>query len=267
MKSRLKELENNSVFIIREAFHQFKKTCLLWSMGKDSTCLLWLMRKAFFGRIPFPVIHIDTGFKFKEIYTFRDKYAKQWGLNLIIAKNETAIKKGVSPLKTKLECCTKLKTEALKKTIQKHKFNALYLAIRKDEHGIRAKERIFSPRDEDFTWNYLNQPAELWSQYNRQKKNGGHFRIHPLLGWREIDVWEYIKKERMPVISLYFAKKNKRFRSIGCSPCCMPIKSEAGTIDKIIKELRATKTSERAGRAQDKENAYTMAKLRALGYM
>jgi len=263
----LTKLENQSIYIIREAYAEFRKVAMLWSIGKDSTTLLWLIRKSFFGNIPFPIMHIDTGYKFKEIYDFRDKYAKEWNLNLIIAKNEEAIAKGISPDKGKFECCTELKTNALKKAIDKYNFKALYLAIRRDEHGIRAKERFFSPRDESFEWNYKEQPPELWDQYKTTTLEKQHLRIHPLLGWREIDVWEYIKRENIPIVSLYFAKNGKRYRSIGCETCCNPIDSQADTIEKIINELKTSKISERSGRAQDKEQAYMMQKLRSLGYM
>ena len=263
----LSKLENQSIFIIREAYAQFRKVAILWSIGKDSTTLLWLLRKAFFGKVPFPIVHIDTTYKFKEIYEFRDKYAKEWGLNLIIAKNEEALDKGIGPEKGKFQCCTELKTNALKKAIAKYGFRALYLAIRRDEHGIRAKERVFSPRDEDFRWDYKNQPPELWDQYKTKAREEEHLRVHPLLGWQEIDVWDYIRRENIPVVSLYFAKGGKRYRSIGCECCCGPIDSDADTIDKIVEELETSRISERSGRAQDKESAYIMQKLRSLGYM
>lgn len=267
MSGNLSKLENESIFIIREAYFQFRKVAMLWSIGKDSTTLLWLLRKAFYGKLPFPVLHIDTGYKFKEIYQFRDEYAKKWGLNLIVHKNQQAIERGVSPENTKLECCTELKTNALKQAISKYGFKALYLGIRRDEHGIRAKERFFSPRDEDFEWNYKEQPPELWDQYKTRAKDEEHLRIHPLLGWREIDIWEYIRRENIPITSLYFAKDGRRYRSIGCETCCNPVESQADTVDEIIEELRTSNVSERSGRAQDKESAYMMQKLRSLGYM
>lgn len=268
MVDELKELENKSINVIREAVSQFKNTAALWSVGKDSTTLLWLVRKAFFGKIPFPVIHIDTGYKFPEMYAFRDKIAKEWGMKLIVAVNEEAKKKGVGP-KThdKFECCTKLKTEALKQCLEKYKFDALFLAIRRDEHGIRAKERYFSPRDKKFQWDYKNQPPEMWDLYKGIFEDGIHFRVHPILHWTELNIWQYIKKENIPVNPLYFAKNGKRYRSLGCVPCTSPIDSDADTIDKIVEELKISKTPERAGRAQDKEKAYMMQKLRALGYM
>ncbi len=265
--SHLDKLEGQSIFIIREAYNQFKNVALLWSIGKDSTTLLWLVRKAFFGKIPFPVVHIDTTFKFKEIYSFREKYAKEWGLNLIVAKNEEAISQGIGPDNGKFRCCTELKTNALKKAIPKFGFRALYLAIRRDEHGIRAKERVFSPRNRQFQWDYKNQPPELWDQYKSKQEGEQHIRVHPLLHWTEQDVWRYVQREKMPVVSLYFAKDGKRYRSIGCETCCNPIPSEADTVDKIVEELKTTKIAERSGRAQDKERAYMMQKLRSLGYM
>lgn len=264
--NHLDELENKSIYIIREAYKQFKNIALLWSIGKDSSALLWLCRKAFFGKIPFPVIHIDTSYKFAEMIKWRDKYSKKWDLKLIVGRNEEAIKAGMGP-KSKLACCTALKTEALKQTIAKHGFKALLLGIRRDEHGIRAKERYFSPRNLEFKWDYKNQPPELWDQYKTKQADEEHIRVHPLLHWREVDIWEYIKREKIPIIPLYFAKNGKRYRSIGCECCCSPIISDADDIDKIIHELRTTTTSERAGRAQDKESAYMMQKLRSLGYM
>jgi sulfate adenylyltransferase subunit 2 len=263
----LDELESKSIFIIREAYKQFKKITMLWSVGKDSCCLLWLVRKAFYGKIPFPIIHIDTSYKFPEMINWRDEYTKRWNLKLIIAKNEEALKQGMSPEKGKFECCTKLKTEPLKKVIKENKFRALLLGIRRDEHGVRAKERVFSPRNEDFEWDYKNQPSELWNQYKAKAEEKEHIRIHPLLHWTELDIWEYIKREKIPIINLYFAKNGKRYRSIGCRCCCNPINSNASTIDEIIEEIRTTKQSERAGRAQDKEEAHAMQKLRSLGYM
>ncbi|HRZ87659.1 MAG TPA: sulfate adenylyltransferase subunit CysD, partial [bacterium] len=150
----LTQLENKTIYIVRESYSRFKNIAMLWSIGKDSTTLLWICRKAFFGQIPFPVLHIDTGYKFKEIYAFRDRYAKEWGLDLMISRNSGALEKGMSPKTGKLECCNALKTEALKNTIGEHGFNALLLGIRRDEHGIRAKERVFSPRTISFGWDY-----------------------------------------------------------------------------------------------------------------
>lgn len=265
----LDELESKSIYIIREAYWEYRDNlAILWSMGKDSTALVHLARKAFLGNIPIPVIHIDTAFKFKQIYAFRNRYAKEWGLKLIIAQNYAALKEKMSPQKGRFACCTALKTEALKQILEKYALEALLLAIRRDEHAIRAKERYFSLRDKDFKWDYQNQPLELWAEYYKTKREKGiHFRVHPLLGWREIDIWRYIKKEKLPVPDLYFAKRGKRYRSIGCECCCQPVASFANTVDKIIKEIQDTTVSERSGRAQDKEREYMMQKLRSLGYM
>ena len=263
---RIDELESKSIFIIREAYKQFRKLAVLWSIGKDSTALLWLVRKAFYDQVPFPVLHIDTSYKFPEIYKFRNKYAEEWGLKLLVAQNREALDAGMSQ-KNKLDCCTALKTQALKDAIKEHEFNALLLGIRRDEHGIRAKERVFSPRNQEFKWDYKNQPPELWDQYKSKQDDEDHIRIHPMLHWTELDVWEYVKREKMPVIDLYFAKDGKRYRSIGCECCCSPIDSDADTIDKVVEELKTTKISERSGRSQDKESTYVMQKLRSLGYM
>lgn len=263
----LSDLERKSISMIREAKAQFKNMAVLWSTGKDSTAAVWLCRKAFFGKIPFPVIHIDTGYKFPEIYEFRDTIAKDWNLDLIVARNEVAMKEDMSPEKGKLDCCTQLKTEALKDLIKEREFDALVLAIRRDEHGIRAKERYFSPRDEEFKWRYTDQPAELWELYVKPSEDFSHMRVHPILHWTELDVWLYVKQENLPVNPLYFARNGKRFRSLGCMPCTVPISSSASTIDEIIGELKTTDVPERAGRAQDKERAYMMQKLRSLGYM
>lgn len=262
----LSELENNSIYIIREAYKQFRDIALLWSIGKDSSTLLWLCRKAFFGRIPFPVVHIDTGYKFPEMIAWRDEYAKKWDLKLVVGRNEQALNEGMGP-KSKLACCTALKTEALKQTIDANGFKALLLGIRRDEHGIRAKERVFSPRNMEFKWDYKNQPPELWDQYKSKQSDEEHIRVHPLLGWTELDIWKYIKRENIPIISLYFSKTGKRYRSIGCKCCCSPIDSDACDLDQVIRELETTTISERSGRAQDKESDYMMQKLRSLGYM
>jgi sulfate adenylyltransferase subunit 2 len=263
----LQKLEKNAIILIREAKAQFKNPAVLWSTGKDSTAAVWLCKKAFFGKIPFPVVHIDTGYKFPEIYEFRDKIAKEWKLDLIVTQNKEAIKNNMSPKKGALNCCTALKTDALKTLLRERKFDALIMAIRRDEHGIRAKERMFSPRDEKFHWNYTDQPAELWDLYVKPSEDFTHMRVHPILTWTEYNVWEYMKQEKLPVNPLYFAKDGKRYRSLGCMPCTVPIPSTASNIDEIVEEIRTSISPERAGRAQDKEKAYMMQKLRSLGYM
>lgn len=264
----LSEMESKSIYVVREAYSRFKNIGMLWSMGKDSTALLWIVKKAFYGKIPFPIIHIDTGYKFPEMYTFRDKLAKEWNLDMHIAKNEAALAAGMGPnVGSKIDCCTALKTQALKDYLAQLKLDAVLLAIRRDEHGIRAKERYFSPRDENFKWNYEDQPPELWDQYKSSSEGSDHVRVHPMLHMTELDIWRYIKRENIPVNELYFAKDGKRYRSLGCSCCCSPGESHASTVDEMIAELETTNISERSYRAQDKEDSYTMQKLRSLGYM
>ncbi len=262
----LRELEAKSIYIIREAYAQNKNLAVLWSIGKDSTALLWLVRKAFFGKVPIPALHIDTTFKFPEMYKFRDHYAKEWNLDLLIAKNEEAIGKGMNYDNTDaFTCCHELKTVALQKSIKNLKLDGLFVGIRRDEHGIRAKERYFSERDDDFKWDYKNQPAEMWNLLH--KKEEGHLRIHPLLHWTELNIWQYIALEGIPINELYFSKNGRRYRSLGCMPITKNIESDAKDVWEIIEELKHTKLAERAGRAQDKEKAYVMQKLRSLGYM
>jgi len=279
--SHLDILESKSIYIIREVKNKFKNPAVLVSWGKDSVVLLSLIKKAFFGEIPFSVIHIDTSYKFPEMYEFRNKLVKKWKINLIIAKNEEALKKGTSPETcNKFDCCNLLKTQALKQCIKKHKFDVILAGIRRDEHGIRNKEHYFSPRDKQFQWKTavkneqgdsglksLQDPEfsgwDLYADYFGEEVN--HVRCHPLLHWTEEDVWAYVEKEKIEVNPLYFSKNGKRYRSLGCQRCTEPICSEAKTIPEMIKEIKKSKEGERAGRSLDKENL--MEKLRALGYM
>ncbi|MFH1789410.1 MAG: sulfate adenylyltransferase subunit CysD [Candidatus Altiarchaeota archaeon] len=265
----LDELESNSIYVMREAYKKFRKLAMLWSVGKDSTTLICLARKAFYGRVPFPVIHIDTGRKFREMYEFRDRCVREWDLKLIVACKKDADERGITP-KDKIACCDYRKTQALKDAISEHGFEALILGIRRDEHGVRAKERVVSPRDKDFSWNYKDQAPELWNQYKTKREGEQHLRIHPLLAWTEQDVWRYIKRENLPVNPLYFSgarERGKRYRSLGCECCTNPVESAAKTVDEIIAEIESSRQSERSGRAQDKETSDAMQKLRALGYM
>ncbi|MDE1869119.1 MAG: sulfate adenylyltransferase subunit CysD [Candidatus Micrarchaeota archaeon] len=257
----LNKLEEKSIFVLREANAKFKNVAALWSMGKDSTAMLALARKAFLGKIPFPVIHIDNGIDFPESYKFRDDLAKKWGMKLIIAKSK--INEEISGF----SCCGANKTVALKEVMKEYGFNALIVSIRRDEHGIRAKERYFSPRNRDFKWNYKDQPAEVWNNYTSKLSGTSHVRIHPLLDWNEIDIFNYLKRERTPMNPLYFSKNGFRYRSLGCTHCTVPLKSNAKSIDEIIRELRGTKVEERSGRQQDKEKEFIMQKLRSMGYM
>ena len=264
----LDELENQSIFIMREAFKKFDRLGMLWSMGKDSTVLLWLARKAFFGKVPFQCIHIDTTFKFPEMYEYRTRFAKEWNLNLYVGTNTDAINRGINYKNNDpVTVCHELKTVGLQQAIAKEKWNGLIVGIRRDEDGTRAKEKFFSPRNVDFEWDYKDQPPELWNQFQSDYDKDTHVRIQPLLEWSEVDVWNYIKREDIPVVSLYYAKNGKRYRTLGCMPITKPIESEADTIEKIIAELKDSKTSERAGREQDHSQRYAMQKLRAKGYM
>ncbi|MAG73451.1 sulfate adenylyltransferase [archaeon] len=264
----LTQLESESIYIIREAYKKFDNMAILWSMGKDSTCLLWLVRKAFFGKIPFKVLHVDTTFKFPEMYEFRSTYAKEWDFNLLLHTNQDAIAKGINYTNNDpFTCCHELKTVALQQAVEKHKFNGLIVGIRRDEEGSRAKERYFSPRNEESKWDYKDQPPEFWGQFNTSFKPGTHVRVHPLLHWTEVDIWRYIERENIPSCSLYFSQNGKRYRSLGCMPITTPINSNATTVKQIIEELKATKETERSGRKQDTAKEYAMQKLRKEGYM
>ncbi len=264
----LQELENRSIFIIREAYKHFRNLTVLWSFGKDSTVLLWLCRKAFFGRVPFNVLHIDTTFKFPEMYSYRDQYSKEWNLHFIRHVNQEALDRGINYERCDpLTVCEELKTNGLRQAIEQYKIDGLMLGIRKDEEGSRSKERYFSPRDKEFQWDYKNQPPELWDQFNYLFPAGAHIRIHPLLDWTEQNVWEYIEQENIPVVPLYFSKEGKRYRSLGCMPITKPFESSATTVREIIEELKITKVPERSGRKQDSAEEYAMQKLRARGYM
>ena len=278
----LDQLISKSIYVLREAHAQFRNPAVLWSTGKDSTTVLSLIRKAFFGEVPFPVIHIDTGFKFPEIYAFRDRIAKEWNLDLIVARNKEWFGKISPKTASRIECCTKLKTEALKQVIREYGFDAIIVSIRRDEHGIRGKERYFSPRDKNFRWKVYRERAggdsglealqdvELsgWGIFPSDfGPETDHVRVHPILHWTEVDVWRYILQERLPVNPLYFSRNGKRYRSLGCMPCTFPIKSNASTVEEILAEVMASRGKEREGRAQDKEDAYAMERLRALGYM
>lgn len=266
-RERLFSLEQQSIYIIREVYANFRKPGILWSIGKDSTVLLWLARKAFLGHCPMPLVHIDTTFKIPEMIVHRDRIVREWGLELVVGANNTALAHGMQPDRGRLECCGALKTEAFRQTVDEHGFDAILLGIRRDEERSRSKERVFSMRNADFEWQYKEQPPEFWGQYNVEVPDGAHVRVHPLLDWTEVDIWEYIEQERIPVVTLYYARNGKRYRSLGCWPCTQPIASTAATIPEIVAELKTLAQSERAGRAQDQANAYAMQKLRAKGYM
>jgi sulfate adenylyltransferase subunit 2 len=289
----LQKLEAKSVFILREAYREFKNLCMLWSIGKDSTVMLWLARKAFFGHVPFPLVHIDTHYKIPEMIEYRDRLAKEWHLNMVYGENTEALQnKQTFPYGNvdRLTCCRYLKTEALKNTLsgvwKRYRFNhdrggyetdtntepytGVIAGVRADEEGSRSKERYFSPRDKENEWDVADQPPELWNQFKTDFAPGTHLRIHPLLDWTELNIWEYIAREKIPTVSLYYNKGDgKRYRSLGCYPCTHPVESSARNVDEIIEELRTGKfanIAERSGRAQDKEDG-GLETLRKEGYM
>ncbi|HWL67484.1 MAG TPA: sulfate adenylyltransferase subunit CysD [Geminicoccus sp.] len=263
--SHLDELEAESVYVLREAFAKLERPAILWSLGKDSNVVLWLTRKAFFGHVPFPVMHVDTGKKFKEMYAFRDRYAKEWNLNFI--REECPPVEMTDPTLPPAARSAARKTLGLKAALAKHQFTGLVAGIRRDEEAIRAKERYFSPRSEDGSWNLKDQPPEVFEQYMTSFPPGVHVRIHPLLHWSELDIWRYTKRENIPAIDLYFAKNGMRYRSLGDEDITKPVPSTASTIDEIIAELETTKVAERSGRAMDHEAEDSFERLRASGYL
>lgn len=267
-RTHLDHLENQSVFILREAYHTFKNICMPWSMGKDSNVLIWLASKAFFGKVPFPLLHIDTTYEFPEMLEFREWATTHYGLKLIVKINEEARARGIGyETHDPVTVTHELKTVALQQVLAEHKFDALITGIRRDEDSTRAKERYFSPRNAQFEWDYKDQPPEFWGQFVSAPAKGEHVRVQPLLDWTEVDIWRYIQRENIPIPQMYFARNGKRFRSLGCSAITHPIDSDADNIDKIIEELQNTRTSERAGRAQDHHERNAMQKLRAKGFM
>ncbi len=290
----LDKLENRSVYILREAYSEFKDLCMLWSIGKDSTVMLWLARKAFFGHVPIPLIHIDTGYKIPEMICYRDRLTKELGLDMIYGINRKVIEEGSTypdGSASRLECCRKLKTEALAGTLngefERYRFNhdtgryeidkdnraytGVIVGVRADEEGSRSKERYFSPRDRQNEWDVAEQPPEFWDQYKTDFAPGTHVRIHPLLDWTELDIWEYIHRENIPIVDLYFDNgEGERYRSLGCGPCTKTVLSDAKDTLQIVEELRSgrfARVAERAGREQDKEDGGGLEELRKNGYM
>lgn len=286
-------IENTSIYILREAYANFKDLGMLWSIGKDSTVLLWLARKAFAGHVPFPLIHIDTGYKIPEMIEYRDRLTREWGLAMVVGQNEAALAaKETFPdgKLTRVQCCASLKTTALQRTLEgngtryrfDHRsdkyvkeedaepFTGVIVGVRADEEGSRSKERYFSPRDVRNDWNIGDQPPEFWNQYKTEFAPGTHLRIHPLLDWTELNIWEYIEREQIPTVSLYYNQGDgKRYRSLGCHPCTFPIESDARNPQEIIAELKGGQlrnVAERSGRAQDAEDG-GLETLRRSGYM
>jgi sulfate adenylyltransferase subunit 2 len=290
----IEQLESLSIHLLREAYANFKNMGMLWSIGKDSTVLLWLARKAFYGHVPFPLVHVDTAYKIPEMIEYRDRLALEWNLDMIYGQNEEALKnKQTFPDGNvdRIACCKLLKTEALKQTLSgewpryrmNHEtgqyeiakntepFTGVIVGVRADEEGSRSKERYFSPRDRENNWDLGDQPPEFWNQYKTDFPPGTHLRIHPLLDWTELNIWEYIKRENIPTVSLYYDQGDgKRYRSLGCYPCTESIDSTSKNVDDIIEELQSgalSNIAERSGRAQDKDDGGGLETLRKDGYM
>src|SRR5271156_5525566 len=261
----LDALEAQSIYIFREAFARLKKLALLWSLGKDSNVMIWLARKAFFGRLPFPALHVDTGKKFPEMYAFRDRYAVEWDLDLLVEPCPP-----IDAVDTTLPPAARSaarKTEGLKMALAKYGFDVLFAGIRRDEEPTRAKERVFSPRGIEGGWDIRDQPPEFWDQFNAAPPQGAHLRIHPILHWTEADIWAYTKRENIPIIPLYLAKDGKRYRSLGDTDITSPVVSTASSIEEILIELERTQVPERSGRALDHETEDAFERLRVAGYL
>ncbi|MEN9692708.1 MAG: hypothetical protein RLZZ330_352 [Actinomycetota bacterium] len=297
MKSVLKALENESIEIFREAAAAFRKPVMLYSIGKDSAVLLHLARKAFSpGKIPFPVMHIDTTWKFKEMITFRDDIVKQYDLNLIVESNQQGVKDGVNPFTSGISEYTRvMKTVALREALDKHGFDAAFGGSRRDEERSRAKERIFSVREPGHRWDPRQQRPELWRTYNTRLAPEQTMRVFPLSDWTESDIWQYIHQENIPVNPLYFAKERPvvfrgeqmimvdderypleagetpvmkmiRFRTLGCYPLTAAVESTATTLKEVMDEVLEVKVSERATRLIDGDKEDSMEKKKTEGY-
>ncbi|AJI56887.1 sulfate adenylyltransferase, small subunit [Francisella philomiragia] len=291
MQTHLKKLENESIQIFREVVAQFENPVMLYSVGKDSSVLLHLARKAFYpGKIPFPLLHVDTTWKFKEMIEFRDKMAKEYDFELLVHINQDGIDLGVGPFSHGSAKHTDImKTQSLKQALNKGMYDAAFGGARRDEEKSRAKERVFSFRDKNHRWDPKNQRPELWNIYNGMVDKGESIRVFPLSNWTELDIWQYIYMENIKIPSLYFAKerpvvehdgilmmvdddrapaelrqkainKKVRFRTLGCYPLTGAVESEADALPEIIQEMLLTKTSERQGRAIDKDSAGSMEK-------
>ena len=295
--NHLKRLEAESIGIMREVVAEFRNPVMLYSIGKDSSVMLHLARKAFFpGKPPFPLLHIDTGWKFREMIAFRDETARQLGLDLLVHSNEEGRARGINPITSGSALHTTImKTEALKQALDRHGFDAAFGGARRDEEKSRAKERIFSLRSAEHGWNPKNQRPELWRLYNTRLSQGESMRVFPLSNWTEFDVWEYIAAEQIPVVPLYFAKLRPvvkrggvlimvdddrlslepgerpemrlvRFRTLGCYPLTGAIESAATTPQEIVEELHQSRLSERQGRLIDNDEEAAMERKKREGY-
>ncbi|PCI30767.1 MAG: sulfate adenylyltransferase subunit CysD [SAR324 cluster bacterium] len=301
--SHLQQLEDESIHIIREVVAESKKPVMLYSVGKDSSVMVRLAQKAFYpGKFPFPLLHIDTGYKFPEMYKFRDEFVASIDAKLIVEKNEEWIAKGAHPQVLGADkCCAQLKTRGLLDALSKHGFDAAFGGARRDEEKSRAKERIFSIRDEFGQWDPKNQRPELWNLYNAEIDQGQSIRIFPISNWTELDIWQYIKHEEIPIVPLYYSQPRQvvrrngitipfeyysvvdpagqnaledkevetvdcRFRSLGCIPCTGAIQSTATEVDHIIEEVINAKRSERENRIIDLTSDSSMEQKKREGY-
>jgi len=295
--THLQQLEAESIHIIREVVSEFSNPVMLYSIGKDSAVMLHLARKAFYpAPPPFPLMHVDTTWKFREMIQFRDKMAAECGLDLIVHVNHEGVSQGISPFTHGSSLYTDImKTEGLKQALDRYKFDAAFGGARRDEEKSRAKERIFSFRSANHRWDPKLQRPELWNLYNTRVKPGESIRVFPISNWTELDVWQYIHLENIPIVPLYYAAvrpvverdgmlimvdddrlelkpgetvqyKSVRFRTLGCYPLTAAVESEAATLPEIIQEMLLTKTSERQGRLIDHDSAGSMEKKKQEGY-
>ena len=295
--THLQQLEAESIHILREVVSEFSNPVMLYSIGKDSAVMLHLARKAFFpAPPPFPLLHVDTTWKFREMIQFRDRMVAECGLELIVHVNEDGVNRGVSPFTHGSALYTDvMKTEGLKQALDLYKFDAAFGGARRDEEKSRAKERIFSFRSANHRWDPKNQRPELWNLYNTRVKPGESIRVFPISNWTELDVWQYIQLEQIPIVPLYYAAvrpvverdgmlimvdderlelkpgetvqyKSVRFRTLGCYPLTAAVESEATTLPQIIQEMLLTRTSERQGRLIDHDQSGSMEKKKQEGY-
>jgi len=295
--THLKELEAESIHVIREVAAEFSNPVMLYSVGKDSSVMVHLAMKAFYpARPPFPLMHVDTTWKFREMIEFRESYArKELGLDVIVHINEEGAALGIDPLKHSGKHTTVMKTEGLKQALDKHEFDAAFGGARRDEEKSRAKERIFSFRDENHRWDPKNQRPELWNIYNSRVNKGESIRVFPLSNWTELDIWQYIHLEQIPIVPLYYSAvrpvverggilvlvdddrlelkpgeepmmKEVRFRTLGCYPLTGAVESSAKTLPEIIQEMLLATTSERQGRVIDNDEEGNMEDKKKEGY-
>lgn len=295
--THLKQLEAESIHIIREVAAEFDKPVMLYSVGKDSAVMLHLALKAFYpGKLPFPLLHVDTTWKFKEMIEFRDSLAEKLGLDLLVYTNQDGVDAGVTPFTHGSQKHTDImKTQALKQALNKYQFDAAFGGARRDEEKSRAKERVYSFRDKNHRWDPKNQRPELWNIYNGKVNKGESIRVFPLSNWTELDIWQYIHLNNVPIPSLYFAEerpvvnyegvdimvnddripdelkktmtmKTVRFRTLGCYPLTGAVESAASTLPEIIQEMLLATTSERQGRLIDSDQSGSMEKKKREGY-